>query len=117
MGRPYIVGDELEVETAQSFIDLIYETADGYISVAVMQDKHWNALSVALERPDFLEDPRFKTPELREINKDERTQLTQEVLRNFGTADLIERLEKHDVPCSPVLNPCTNDSPPAGGRQ
>jgi len=35
MGGHTFVGDELEQETAQSFIDLIYQTQDGYISVAV----------------------------------------------------------------------------------
>ena len=35
-------------QAAQSFIDLIYETGDGYISVAVQQDKEWRALCRAL---------------------------------------------------------------------
>jgi crotonobetainyl-CoA:carnitine CoA-transferase CaiB-like acyl-CoA transferase len=39
MGSHTFVGDEPEHETAQSFIDLIYETADGYISVAVIGTK------------------------------------------------------------------------------
>lgn len=103
MGGHTFVGDELAVETAQSFIDLIYETADGYVSVAVMHDKHWRAFGPALDRPDLLEDPRFTTPELREVNKDQRTQLMQDVMRDWSTEALIERLEAHDVPCAPVL--------------
>ncbi len=103
MGGHTFVGDETEVETAQSFIDLIYETADGYISVAAMHDKHWEGLSRALNRPDFMTDPRFKTPELREINKDERLNLTQEGLKPFATKALLELLEAEDVPCAPIL--------------
>ncbi len=104
MGGHTFVGDELEEETAQSFIDLIYETADGHISVAVMQDKHWAGLAQAVSRPDFVTDPRFATPELREVNKNDRVNLIQEALRPLTTAHLLEVLEAHDVPCSPVLS-------------
>ncbi len=103
MGGHTFVGDELETETAQSWIDLIYETADGYVSIAVMQDKDWRSLAGALERPDLLEDERFATAALRDINKDARTRLTQEAVRPFTTRDVLERLESRDVPCAPVL--------------
>ena len=97
------VGDETAPEKAQSWIDLIYETADGYVSIAVMQNKEWEALSRALERPDFLKDPRFKTATLREENKDARLEMTQEAVRHFTSADILVRLEAEDVPCAPVL--------------
>lgn len=103
MGGHTFVGDETETEVAQSFIDLIYKTQDGYISVAAMHDKHWEALSKALDRPDFLTDPRFTTPELREIHKEERLNLTQQGLAPHTTAHLMEILEAHDVPCAPIL--------------
>lgn len=103
MGGHTFVGEEAETEGAQSFIDLIYETRDGYVSVAVVQDKEWAALARALERPDFLEDERFKTSSLREINKDERLALTQEALARFTTAEALARLEAEDVPAAPVL--------------
>lgn len=103
MGGHTFVGDELENETAQSYIDLVYETQDGYISVAVVADKDWHGVSTALDRPDFLTDPRFKTAALREENKDARTRLTQEALLVFNSQDAIQRLEQQDVPCAPVL--------------
>ena len=53
-------------QRAASFIDLIYETKDGHMSVAVMSDREWVGLTRALERPEWLEDPRFKTPALRD---------------------------------------------------
>ena len=49
MGGHTFVGDESATENAQSFIDLIYETSDGFISIAVMQDKHWQGLARALD--------------------------------------------------------------------
>ena len=86
-----------------SFIDLIYETKDGYMTVAVMSDKEWAGLTRALERREWLNDPRFATPVARNKNVDERLRLTQEVLRIRSTAEWMERLEAEDVPCAPVL--------------
>jgi crotonobetainyl-CoA:carnitine CoA-transferase CaiB-like acyl-CoA transferase len=103
MGGHTFIGDELETETAQSYIDLIYETKDSYISVAVVADKDWHGLARAVDRPDFLEDERFTTSQLREEYKDARTRLTQEALLPFSSAELIDRLEANDVPCAPVL--------------
>ena len=103
MGSQTFVGDEFPQEAAQSFIDLIYETADGYISVAVNTDRQWAALARALGRPEWLDDPRFATPALRHANIDERLALTQEVLRARPGAEWLEALEAADVPCAPVL--------------
>ena len=88
---------------AASFIDLIYETGDGHMSVAVMSDREWRGLARAVERPEWLEDARFKTPALRDENIDDRLALTQEALRTRTTAEWMGRLEAEDVPCAPVL--------------
>ena len=55
-------GAESERERAQSWIDLIYETRDGFITVAVNQNKEWERFARAAERPDMLDDERFRTP-------------------------------------------------------
>ncbi|MCB1746159.1 MAG: CoA transferase [Gammaproteobacteria bacterium] len=103
MGSQTFVGDELPQQAAASFHDLVYETADGYITVAVMSDREWQALTRALERPEWLDDPRFLTPALRDRNIDARLKLIQEVLRERPAHDWLERLEAAGVPCAPVL--------------
>ena len=103
MGSQTFVEDPLPQQKAASFIDLIYETVDGYISVAVQSDREWAALARAVERPEWLEDPRFRTPALRQQNIDERLKLTNEAMRERKTEDWLERLEAEDVPCAPVL--------------
>ncbi len=90
-------------EAAASFIDLIYETRDGFMTVSVMSDKEWRGLCTAFERPDWLQDPRFASPSARDANVDARLKLTQEVLRTRTTAEWLERLEAYDVPCAPAL--------------
>ena len=103
MSNQTFVGQEAPQERAQSFIDLIYETRDGYISVAVQTDRQWAGLANALDRPEWLEDPRFRTAAGRHEHIDARLELTQEVLRSRTSAEWLERLDAADVPCAPVL--------------
>jgi crotonobetainyl-CoA:carnitine CoA-transferase CaiB-like acyl-CoA transferase len=60
-------------------------------------------LARAAERPDWLEDERFKTSALRQKNIDARLQLTQEALKKRTTAEWLQRLTAVGVPCAPVL--------------
>jgi crotonobetainyl-CoA:carnitine CoA-transferase CaiB-like acyl-CoA transferase len=103
MSGQTFVGDEPARQEAASAIDLIYETADGYITAAALTDRQWNGLAHALERPEWLEDERFKTPALRQKNIDARLQLTQEALITRPTAEWLDRLTRVGVPCAPVL--------------
>lgn len=103
MNGQTFVGDEPVRQEAASTIDLIYETADGAITVAALTDRQWAGLAEALERPDFLADPRFKTPALRQQNIEERLRLTQEALLTRPAAEWLLRLERAGVPCGPVL--------------
>jgi crotonobetainyl-CoA:carnitine CoA-transferase CaiB-like acyl-CoA transferase len=81
MGGQTYVGRPVSAQAAASFIDLIYETKDGHMTVAVMSDKEWANLTRAFERPEWLEDPRFKTPALRDQNINARLAAIQEVLK------------------------------------
>ncbi len=103
MGSQTFVGDEFPQQDAASFIDLIYETATTYISAAVQSNKEWLALTRALDKPEWLEDPRFKTPALRQRNINDRLMMTQDVLRTRPAAEWLERLTREGVPCAPVL--------------
>ncbi|MEP4199185.1 MAG: CoA transferase [Aliishimia sp.] len=98
------VGDELDREEAQSYIDLIYQVKDGFVSIAVMQDKQWRGFATAVQRLDLLEDERFNTPELRELNRNARLNAIQDAVKDFTIADLTQRLETENVPNAPVLS-------------
>jgi crotonobetainyl-CoA:carnitine CoA-transferase CaiB-like acyl-CoA transferase len=97
------VDDEPARQEAASAIDLIYQTADGYITVAALTDRQWAGLAQALDRPEWLADERFKTSALRQQNIDARLQLTQDALITRRSAETLERLSKAGVPCAPVL--------------
>jgi crotonobetainyl-CoA:carnitine CoA-transferase CaiB-like acyl-CoA transferase len=107
MGSQTFVGagdqDGTARQEAASSTDLVYETADGYITVAVQTNKQWEGLTRALDRPEWLDDPRFRTPALRAENVDARLQMTQDVLIGGSSAEWLDKLTRADVPCAPVL--------------
>ena len=103
MGGQTFVGKEVDVAAAATFIDLIYETASGYISVSVMSNDQWHGLCHAVGHPEWLQDERFKTPSGRDRNANERLQLTQEALLARPAEDWLKMLEEAGVPCAPVL--------------
>ncbi len=103
MGAQTYPDKEVSNQEAASFIDLIYETADGYMTVAVMSNREWVGLTKALDKPEWLADPRFATPSARDAHVNERLLMTQEVLRTRPTAEWMALLEAQDVPCAPAL--------------
>jgi crotonobetainyl-CoA:carnitine CoA-transferase CaiB-like acyl-CoA transferase len=103
MGGQTYVGREVSQQRAASFIDLIYETKDSHMSVAVMTNEQWGAFCRVAGHPDWLTDPRFATPELRDLNIDARLELIQSVLRERTTAEWMAILDEAGVPCAPVL--------------
>ncbi len=103
MGGQTFVGREIGVRRAATFIDLIYETKDDYISVSTMTNAQWAAFCNASGRDHLIDDPRFKTPALRDANADARLTLIQEALLERGAAEWLETLDKAGVPSAPVL--------------
>ena len=83
--------------------ELIYETADGFITAGAVSDSEWQGLCRALERPEWLEDERFDTPGGRVANAEERLTLTGEVMATRTTEAWLERLDAEQVPCAPIL--------------
>jgi crotonobetainyl-CoA:carnitine CoA-transferase CaiB-like acyl-CoA transferase len=102
MGSQTFVDEAIPQQEAASFIDLIYETATDPISAAVQTNREWLALTRALNKPEWLDDPRFKTPALRQRHINERLSMIQEVLSTRSAEEWLERLTREGVPCAPV---------------
>jgi crotonobetainyl-CoA:carnitine CoA-transferase CaiB-like acyl-CoA transferase len=103
MGDQTFVGDEPATQEKASATDLVYQTGDGWITVAVQTNAQWVALTRALGKPEWLDDERFKTPALRQKNVEARLALTQEALRGGASEYWLDRLTEAGVPCAPVL--------------
>ncbi len=103
MGSQTFVGDEPARQEAASAHDLIYDTADGYMTVAALTDRQWAGLAQVVGHPEWVDDERFKTSALRQKNIDARLELTQQALLPRPAAEWLERLTAAQVPCGPVL--------------
>ena len=103
MGDQTFVGDEPAVQEKASATDLVYETADGWITVAVQTNAQWVSLTKVLGKPEWLDDERFKTPALRQRSVEARLALTQKVLRGRPAQYWLDKLTEAGVPCAPVL--------------
>jgi crotonobetainyl-CoA:carnitine CoA-transferase CaiB-like acyl-CoA transferase len=66
--------------------------------------KFWEGLCRAMDRPDLIEDPRFKTRADRRRNYDELQRTLWEIMKQKPRAYWLKRLEEEDVPHTPVYN-------------
>ncbi|HUB48734.1 MAG TPA: CoA transferase [Acetobacteraceae bacterium] len=83
--------------------DLIFRTADGFITAGSISNAEWRGLCTALGRPEWIDDPRFGSPAARSANAAERLALVGAVLATRPTQEWLARLTANDVPCAPVL--------------
>jgi len=97
------VGGEVRASRAQIAQDLVFQTRDGYLTAGAVSDAEWRGLCRALERVEWLDDPRFATPTSRIVHVQARLELTAAVLRERTTAEWLERLDRESVPCAPIL--------------
>jgi crotonobetainyl-CoA:carnitine CoA-transferase CaiB-like acyl-CoA transferase len=104
MARHTFQGPDVGVARPPGARDLVFETADGWITAGAVSDPEWRGLCRALERPEWLEDTRFATPAGRVKHADARLERTAEVLRTNGSAHWLARLEAEGVPCAPILS-------------
>ncbi len=76
------------------------ETRDGYVVVAVVNEKAFRNFVTAAGRPQFIDDPRFKLYADRRENWDQLMHEIEAWSRGLTRAECIAAFENHDVPCS-----------------
>jgi crotonobetainyl-CoA:carnitine CoA-transferase CaiB-like acyl-CoA transferase len=98
-----VVGREATTADPTARPDLIFETADGYITVGTISDSEWQGFCAASGTSGLADDPRFNTPGGRAANATERILLMAEIIKARPTAEWLQRLDANDVPSAPVL--------------
>ena len=79
-----------------------YQTKDGWIIIAANNDAMWQRMCEAVEKPEWREDPRFKTREDRRNQSDALEAELSEWFAPRTTKEASDTLSSHSVPCSPV---------------
>jgi|SRR5699024_3648366 len=82
-----------------------YKTSDGYLSVLIYNDKQWHNFLTAIERPDLLEDDKFKDINVRSNNTEYVNLFVEEVMRTKTTEVWIQFCKEHDIPYMPINYP------------
>jgi crotonobetainyl-CoA:carnitine CoA-transferase CaiB-like acyl-CoA transferase len=81
----------------------LYRTKDGWLFVMCNKEKFWPIFAEKIGRPDLASDERFANFAARLKNREELTQLLDEVLSAKTTAEWCETLGGH-VPIAPVYD-------------
>ena len=97
-------GDHVKRRHSRLAQDLVFETADGFITAGAVSHAEWEGLCRAVERKDWLADERFATPGGRIAHAGERLTMLAEVLRHRSNIEWLARLGAEDVPCAPALD-------------
>lgn len=79
-----------------------YRTADGWVTIAIMNQPMWERFCTALDLEGLPRDPRFLSNADRVSNRDALNQVLFDRLGRVSTAELVARLEEVAVPCAEV---------------
>lgn len=79
-----------------------FRTADSWIVIACPKEKFWRNLLPALGDPPWGSDPRFADFAARYKHGEELVPLIEEVLAGRTSAEWIDHLESHGVPCAGI---------------
>jgi formyl-CoA transferase len=80
----------------------VFETKDGHINIAASGDEIYERFCRAIERPDFMTDPRFATSRARSTNRDELMELLMPITRQKSSAEWVKIMNEAGVPCGPI---------------
>ncbi|MBW2146232.1 MAG: CoA transferase [Deltaproteobacteria bacterium] len=81
-----------------------FKALDGYINIAPSGDPMWERLARALGLEELLEDPRFRTNDLRRRHRKELNKIIDDITCKRTTSEWIEYLNNEGVPCGPINN-------------
>jgi len=79
-----------------------FQTSDGYVVVAARDEKFWQNLCNAIERPDLIEDPLTANNTARLSNRDYVVRILAEVFSGRTNAEWLAILDEFDIPNAPV---------------
>lgn len=79
-----------------------FSTADGFVNIAVGNDRLWQKFCEALDMPDEAIDSRFTTNADRNANKTALYEVLDAKLGTRTSAEIVELLDKAGVPCGPI---------------
>jgi formyl-CoA transferase/CoA:oxalate CoA-transferase len=81
-----------------------YRTSDGWVNVAVGNERFWKIFVRVIGREDLAEDERFGTNPRRVRHRDALNAVLEPILARRSAAEWVESLEAAGVPCGRILS-------------
>ncbi|MCY1254148.1 Acetyl-CoA:oxalate CoA-transferase [compost metagenome] len=80
----------------------VYRCADGRVAIGGANQANWERIADVLGHPEWKDDPRFDTPDLRLANRKILAALIEEVLAGDKLTVWLERFDAASIPAGPV---------------
>jgi crotonobetainyl-CoA:carnitine CoA-transferase CaiB-like acyl-CoA transferase len=81
-----------------------FEASDGWLVLAVGNDKQFQKLCALLKHDEWSDDDRFKTNPARVLNRDILIPLLSDAIKQFTVSDFVDACRAVDIPAGPVQN-------------
>lgn len=81
-----------------------YETADGYVNVAVGNEAMWQRFCQALNLEHLVDDERFRRNSDRLRHREELEAVLSARFRQFKSEEILSILDAAEIPCGPINN-------------
>jgi crotonobetainyl-CoA:carnitine CoA-transferase CaiB-like acyl-CoA transferase len=81
-----------------------FKCKDGYFIVGAVGEEQWERFCAALGVKEWMQDPRYRTNVDRLAHVFEIQADIERWAENYTVEEILQRLENHRVPCSPVQN-------------
>jgi crotonobetainyl-CoA:carnitine CoA-transferase CaiB-like acyl-CoA transferase len=105
-GMNYLVGGEVPVRQGTAHPNIVpYQalpTRDGFLMLAVGNDRQFAACCRVLGHPELAQDPRFDSNRLRVEHREQLVPLLEGLFRRKTTAEWAGLLAAEQVPCGPI---------------
>ncbi|NTY41592.1 CaiB/BaiF CoA transferase family protein [Burkholderia diffusa] len=94
-----------------------FAARNGNFILAVLNNKLFGTLAELIERPDLIEDPRYRSDESRSRNEDDLRNAIEEWSRRHDVSVVLDMLSCAGIPCAPIADvPSAVDSEQAENR-
>jgi crotonobetainyl-CoA:carnitine CoA-transferase CaiB-like acyl-CoA transferase len=80
----------------------VYPTADGWIAILCLHDRHWRALCETMRRPELTDEPSLSSNAARTAALDRVDAIVGAWVGDLPTAEIVSALHNAGVPCAPV---------------
>ena len=81
-----------------------YQTADGWVAILCLHDRHWRALCEVMKRPELISDPLFQSNAVRTAELEQVDAVVGGWTSGQPTTEVVTALHEVGVPCAPVMS-------------